>query len=74
MSEHTENIRRAVKTGFDKLVRALDRMEKERDEAIKERDIGMKNQIELTKERDAFSKEATKWKGEFKLLLEGDKF
>lgn len=33
MSEHTENIRRAVKIGFDKLVDALDSMEKERDAA-----------------------------------------
>ncbi len=35
MSEHTENIRRAVKTGYEKLVDALDRMEKERDELRK---------------------------------------
>ncbi len=34
MSEHTENIRRAVKIGYDKLVDALDRMEKERDGAL----------------------------------------
>ncbi len=33
MSEHTENIRRAVTTGLGKLVDALDTMEKERDEA-----------------------------------------
>ena len=36
MSEHTENIRRAVKIGYNKLVDALDRMEKERDVAQSE--------------------------------------
>ena len=38
MSEYTENIRRAVKIGYNKLVDALDRMEKERDAARVERD------------------------------------
>lgn len=51
MSEHTENIRRAVTTGLGKLVDALDDMEKERDEAnervkgLEARAIGLEARI-----------------------------